>query len=252
MNQQEALFDYCLRAGDNCLILGQRLGEWCGHGPILEEDIAMTNIALDLIGQARTLLTYAGNVEGKNRTEDDLAYLRSEREFKNCLLVEQPNGHFGDTLARQFYFSTFYYYFLEALADSKDDTLAAFAQKFIKEATYHLRHTAEWVVRLGDGTEESHRKIQQSLQDLWAYTGELFEMDEVDHSLVETGIAVDLSKVKESWQERIEQVLQQATLQLPEGNWMAKGGKKGVHSEHLGHLLTELQYMQRAYPGLEW
>lgn len=252
MTKEEALLEYCIRLGDDSLILGHRLSEWCGHGPILEEDIAMTNIALDLVGQSRTLLTYAGELEGKGRSEDDFAYMRPEREFKNSLLAEQPNGHFGDTMARQFYFSAYYYFFLQELVNSKDETLAAFAEKSLKEVTYHLRHTSEWIIRLGDGTEESHNKIQESINDLWRYTGELLAMDEVAKTLLDEGIGVDLNKVKESWTERVKKVLEQATLTLPEGTWMAEGGRKGVHTEHLGYILTDLQYMQRSYPGLKW
>ena len=178
MNKQDALYNYCLRLGDSSLVLGQRMAEWCSNGPLLEEDIAMTNISLDLIGQARTMLTYAGELEGKGRTEDDLAYKRNEREYFNNLLSERPNGHFGDTVARNFLHSAFYYHLFNALTSSKDETIAAHAAKSIKEITYHLRHSAEWVVRLGDGTEESHQKIQESLNDLWSYTGSLYEMDE--------------------------------------------------------------------------
>ena len=252
MTKEEALFDYCLRIGDNGLILGHRISEWCGHGPILEEDIALTNIALDVLGQSRNFLTYAGEVEGKGRTEDDLAYLRDNREFRNVLLVEQPNGDFGRTIARQFLFDVFSYHFYEALLKSTDTQLASFAEKSIKEVRYHLRHSSEWMTRLGDGTEESHRRVQEPLNDLWVYTGELTEMDEVDHLLLKEGIAVDLEKLRPAISHTIDQVLDRATLKRPEDGWMMKGGRKGVHSEHLGFILADMQFMQRAYPGMEW
>lgn len=252
MSKDEALFNYCLRLGDSSLILGQRMAEWCSNGPLLEEDIAMTNISLDLIGQARTMLTYAGNIEGKGRTEDDLAYKRNEREYFNNLLSERPNGHFGDTVVRNFLHSTFYYHLFNALKSSKDETIAAHAAKSIKEITYHLRHSAEWVVRLGDGTEESHNKVKTSLNDLWAYTGSLYEMNEVDELLVAEGIAVDLNNIKSKWQASVKEVLERATLTMPEDGYMHTGHLNGLHSEHLGHMLGDMQYLQRAYPDAQW
>ncbi|MGD1848546.1 MAG: 1,2-phenylacetyl-CoA epoxidase subunit PaaC [Salibacteraceae bacterium] len=252
MTQQEALFEYCLRLGDNGLILGHRLSEWCGHGPILEEDIALTNIALDLIGQCRMALSYAGTVEGKNRSEDDLAYLRDVYEFRNVLLVEQPNGHYGDTITRQFLFDAFNFALHQRLQFSSDEHIVAYARKAIKEITYHARHSSEWMIRLGDGTEESHNKVQESLNDLWMYTGEMFESDEVDQLMVDAGVGVDLKIVKQQWDDSVGTVLAEATLTQPEDGWMQSGGKKGTHSEKLGFLLAEMQFMQRAYPGATW
>ncbi len=244
--------NYVLQIADNALILGHRLSEWCGHGPILEQDIALTNFALDFIGQARSLYQYAAEIEGNGKTEDDLAYLRTGTQFKNALLVEQPNGHFGKTIVRQFLFDAYNYAFYKALLNSKDETLAAIAEKSLKEVTYHLRFSSEWVIRLGDGTEESHQKMQESLDLLWTYTGELFEKNETDQAAQEAGIGADLSKVKIFWDGKVTEILKMATLQKPEDGWMQKGGKQGRHSEHLGYILSEMQYMQRTYPGLEW
>lgn len=252
MTHQEALFEYCLRLGDNSLVLGHRLSEWCGHGPILEEDIALTNISLDLIGQCRMTMTYAGEVEGKGRSEDDLAYLRDVYDFRNALLVERPNGHYGDTITRQFLFDAFNHALHQRLQFSADETLAAYARKAIKEIIYHLRHSSDWMIRLGDGTEESHEKVQTSLNGLWMYSGELFEADEVDQILLDSGVAVDLKLVHQEWNETVNKVLSEATLQRPAEGWMQTGGKRGTHSEHLGFLLAEMQFMQRAYPGATW
>ena len=252
MEIKEALFHYALRMGDNSLILGHRLSEWCGHGPILEQDIALINVALDLIGQSRSYLSYAGELEGEGRSEDDLAYLRREREFRNVLLTELPNGDFGRTLVRQFLFDVFHYLQLEELKGSSDEQLAAIATKSLKEVTYHLRYSSEWMIRLGDGTEESHRRVQEPLNDLWAYTGEMFEMDEVDETLVGVGIAPDLASLKPAWESKVREILTEATLNVPESGWMHSGGRKGVHSEHLGYLLSELQYLQRSIPNAKW
>jgi len=252
MNKEEALFNYCLRLGDSSLILGQRMSEWCSNGPILEEDIAMTNVALDLIGQARTVLTYAGKIEGKGRTEDDFAYKRNEREYYNTLLSERPNGHFGDTVARNFLHSAYFYHLFQALSSSKDELIAAHAAKSLKEVTYHLRHSAEWIVRLGDGTEESHQKVQKSIDDLWEYTGDLFEMNEVDSFLIKEGIAVDLNDVKKEWLKTINEILERATLSKPEDGYMHSGRLDAVHSEYLGHVLAEMQFLPRAYPDAKW
>jgi ring-1,2-phenylacetyl-CoA epoxidase subunit PaaC len=252
MTTKDALINYCLRLGDSSLILGQRMSEWCSNGPILEEDIAMTNVALDLIGQSRTMLTYAGELEGKGRTEDDLAYKREEREFYNTLLSERPNGHFGDTVARNFLHSAFFYHLFQALKNSKDEMIAAHAAKSIKEVTYHLRHSSEWIVRLGDGTEESHNKVQESLNDMWEFTGDLFEMNEVDELLIKEGIAVDLTDVKKEWDKTINQVIERATLNKPEECYMQSGRLNAMHSEYLGHLIAEMQFLQRAYPEAQW
>lgn len=245
-------FEYILRIGDDSLILGQRLAEWCGHGPILEEDIAMTNISLDLIGQATSLLAYAGKVENQGRDEDKLAFLRFDREYRNLLLVEQPNGDFGVTMMRQFLFDAFRKPFFEELQKSSDEHLAAIAEKSLKETKYHLKHSSEWVIRLGDGTDESHARIQEALDSMWRYTGELFYMDEVDHEMQEKGIAPDMNIVKKQWTETVNAVLQEATLTIPSNNWQFDGGRKGMHSEHLGYILADMQYMQRAYPNMEW
>lgn len=247
-----ALFEYTLRLGDDSLILGHRLSEWCGHGPILEEDIAMTNISLDLIGQATSLLQYAGKVEGKGRSEDDIAFLRFDREYKNLLLLEQPNGDFGMTMMRQFLFDAHRKPLFERLTQAKDETLAAIAEKSLKETKYHLRHSSEWVIRLGDGTQESHDRIQESLNTLWRYTAEIFYSDEADQELIEKGIIPSLDGLEAEWKKTVDEVFAEATLEIPTNNWKHEGGRKGMHSEHLGYILAELQYMQRAYPGMEW
>jgi len=252
MNIKEATFDYLLRLGDSSLIIGHRLSEWCGHGPILEEDIAMTNIALDFVGNATALLTYAAQVEGKGRTEDDLAFMRNEREFRNLLLTEQPNGDFAQTITRQFLFDTYMYFLYEELKNSKDETLAALATKAHKEIVYHLRHTTEWMYRLGDGTEESHERAQKALDALWMYTAELFDMDEVDALLIKEGIVPDLALLKSKWEQRVEEVIKTSTLQVPKTTFKQKGSREGKHSEHLGFLLAEMQYVHRAYPGVKW
>ena len=252
MTKNEALFNYTLRLGDDSLILGQRLAEWCGHGPILEEDIAITNISLDLIGQATNLLNYAALIENKDRNADNIAFLRLEKEYCNILLVEQLNGDFGDTMMRQFLFDAFRKPLFEMLQFSKDKQLAAIAEKSLKETKYHLKHSSEWIIRLGDGTEESHQRVQNSLTNLWRYTDELFFKDESDTLLSGLGIIPDFSKIKEVWYANVTAVFEQATLQIPSNNWQFEGGRKGRHSEHMGYLLAELQYMQRAYPNMEW
>ena len=247
-----SLFEYVLRLGDDSLILGHRLSEWCGHGPILEEDIAMTNISLDLVGQATSLLGYAGELEGKGRDADALAFLRFDRDYKNVLLVEQPNGDFGMTMLRQFFFDAYRKPLFEKLQHSTDKHLAAIAEKSLKETKYHLKHSSEWVIRLGDGTEESNARIQDSLNTLWRYTNELFFTDEVDAELVEKGIVPSLQEIQNQWNATVTAVLNEATLTIPTNNWKQEGGRKGLHSEHLGYILAELQYMQRAYPNMQW
>ena len=246
------LIDYTLHLADNSLILGQRNSEWCGHGPVLEQDIAITNISLDLIGQARNFYQYAATLIGGDATEDTLAYLRKERDFKNCLLVEQPNGDWAQTILRQFLFSQYQYLLFEQLQHRKDEQLAAIAEKSLKEITYHLRWSSEWVIRLGDGTEESHQRMIKATDELWRYSGELFEGVGYEIKAVNDGIGVDLSKLKGSWMNKVKEIFDQATLVLPEKTFMQTGGKEGKHTEHLGYILTELQYMQRAYPGCEW
>lgn len=247
-----ALFTYLLRMGDDSLMLGHRLSEWCGHGPILEEDIAMTNLSLDLIGQATSLLKYAGEVEGKGRNEDDLAYLRFEREYTNLLLCEQPNGDFGMTMLRQFFFDAWRKPLFERLSNSTDLQLAAIAEKSLKETKYHLKHSSEWVIRLGDGTEESKARMQESLDSLWRYTAELFYSDQVDAELTEAGLLPSMDGLEKEWRQTVDSVLTEAGLKIPDNNWKFEGGRRGMHSEHLGYILAELQYMQRAYPGMEW
>ena len=246
------IFEYLLRLGDNCLILGHRVSEWCGHGPILEEDLALANVALDLIGQAKLWLALAGEVEGKGRDADKLAYLRDAREFRNLLLLEQNNGDFAFTMARQFLFDSWHYLFLRELHGSTDNRISEIADKAVKEVTYHLERSGDWVVRLGDGTQESHRRIQKAINILWPYTGELFEMDEVDDALLRPGIAADLEALRRPWLEHVGATLEQATLEHPKSGWMQRGGKRGMHSEHLGYLLAEMQFLQRAYPGASW
>lgn len=243
---------YCLGRADDALILGHRLSEWCGHAPMMEEDMALANMALDLIGQARSLYTYAGEVEGEGHTEDDFAYWRDERGYRNTLLVEQENDDFARTIMRQFLYASFADLYWRAMVESKDATLAAVAAKSEKEMAYHVRHTAEWVIRLGDGTDESHRRIAAALAYCWPFTGELFEMDDAEHELVAGDIAIDLSTLRDPWRARVGAVLEEATLAMPEDGWMQKGGRSGRHSEHLGHLLSELQHVQHAIPGAVW
>ena len=252
MTKQEALFKYCLRLGDTSLILAQRSGEWTGHGPFLEEDLALTNIGLDLIGQANSLLNYAAQVEGKGRTEDDLAFHRTEREYYNTLLSEQSNGDYAKTILRQFLCDVFDYYFYTELVKSKDATLSAIAAKSIKEITYHLRHTASWVERFGDGTEESHNRIQKALDELWRFTGEMFEMNEVDSVLIKEGIAVDLNPVKANWETKVQEVFEKATLKIPANSFMQRGSRDAKHTEHLGYLLAEMQSLPRSLPDAKW
>ncbi len=252
MTHQEALFEYLLRLGDNALILGQRLSEWCGHAPVLEQDIAITNLALDQIGQARNWLTLAGEVEGKGRDEDQLAYLRDAWDFRNLLLVEQPNEDWAHTIVRQFLFDQFNYLLHNELQHSKDERIAAIAAKSLKEIKYHLKYSSEWMVRLGDGTEESHRRMQNALDALWRYSGEAFMTDEVDDLMAEAGIGPDLRQLKPLYDEYVAHVLDQATLDAPENTWMQRGGKQGTHTEFLGYILAEMQWMQRAYPNMTW
>ncbi|HEY4147769.1 MAG TPA: 1,2-phenylacetyl-CoA epoxidase subunit PaaC [Chitinophagaceae bacterium] len=249
---KQALIDYTLHLADNTLILGQRNSEWTGHGPILEQDIALSNIALDLIGQARMLYQYAAELKGGGATEDSLAYLRDAWDFNNCLLVELDKGDWAKTILRQFFFSTYQWYLYLQLQNSPDAQLAAIAGKALKEVAYHLRWSGEWVVRLGDGTEESHRRIADALANLWPYTGELTIAAPYEQSLAVAAIGVDPSSFKNEWLHKISEVLKEATLPLPPDGWMQTGGKEGKHTEHLGYVLAEMQYLQRAYPGAEW
>jgi ring-1,2-phenylacetyl-CoA epoxidase subunit PaaC len=248
----EPLFTYALRLGDDALILAQRLSEWASRAPEIEEDIALTNIALDLLGQARALLDYAGVVEGVGRSEDDLAYLRTEREFSNVHLVEQENGDFAHTIARQLFFSTYQLALYEELLSSHDELLAGVAAKGVKEAAYHHDHAVQWTVRLGDGTDESHLRMQAAVDRLWPYTAELFEADDVERTLVAQGIAVDPSTLKPAWGLAIAEVLSSAALTLPQSVWASHGGRRGVHTEGFGYLLAEMQYLHRTHPGASW
>lgn len=252
MTKQDALFNYCLRLADNSLILGHRLSEWSSKAPIIEEDLALTNMALDLIGRSVALFKYAAEVEGKGHSEDDLAYRRPERQFYNNLLVEQPNGDFAVTIVRQFFNSTFELLLYDELMKSKDATLAGIAAKTIKEIKYHQRHATDWMLRLGDGTPESHLRVQKALNDLWMFSGELFEMNEVDEILVKEGIAVDLNSLKASWKKRIDEVILEATLTVPTSSFMQTGSRNGIHTEYLGYIIAEMQYLQRAYPDAKW
>ena len=243
---------YALRRADDALILGHRLSEWCGHAATMEEDMALSNIALDLIGQARELYSYAAKVEGRDNDEDKFAYLRDVRQYRNLLLVEQPNGDFAHTLVRQLFYSAFADPWWRAMMRSGDATLAAVAAKSEKESAYHLRHCAEWIIRLGDGTEESHARAQAAIETLWAFTGEMFDVDDSERGLIDKGVAIDPGTLRPQWLKTVSDVVGEATLTLPDNGWMQQGGRSGRHSEHLGHLLSELQWMQRTFPGLTW
>jgi ring-1,2-phenylacetyl-CoA epoxidase subunit PaaC len=286
---KETIYNYTLHLADDALILSQRNSEWCGHGPVLEQDIAITNISLDLIGQARSLYQYAADltngdsssITGTERvintavspssgrrkgeameagaattTEDSLAYLRDTREYKNCLLVEQPNGDWAQTILRQFFFSAYQYLLYQQLQRSTDATLAAIAEKSLKEVTYHVRWSSEWVIRLGDGTEESRERLLNALNELWTFTGELFIPAGYETAAAEAGIGVDVSALRTGWEQRVQEIFEEATiiasLSDRAGAWMQKGGKEGIHTENLGYILAEMQHMQRAYPGCEW
>ncbi|MDJ0644475.1 MAG: phenylacetate-CoA oxygenase subunit PaaC [Flavobacteriaceae bacterium] len=249
---KEHLYNYILGIADNSLILGQRMGELCGHGPSLETDIACTNISLDLFGQVRSYFQYAAKLAGDGRTEDDIAMLRKEREYVNVLLAEQPNTNFAYTIGRQFLFDIYHLLYLTELQKSKDLTLSAIAKKCIKEVSYHVRFSSDWVKRLGDGTEESKQKMQEAVDDLWVYTDELFHQTEADKVMITEEVGVDVTKLKEEYYTRVSEILEEAGLNIPESKWFQKGGKQGIHTEHLGYLLADLQYMQRTYPNMEW
>lgn len=246
------LIQYIYGIADNALILGQRLGELCGHGPNLETDIAMTNIALDLLGQTRSYYQYAAKLSGNDATEDTIAFLRSEREYKNVLLVEQPNTDFAYSIGRQFLFDVYHLLMLEQLQNSNDETLKAIAKKSIKEVSYHKRFSSDWIKRLGDGTEESHTKMQNAINDLWTFTDELFHQTDADKAMVEAGIGIDVTQLKETYYNNINEILTESTLQTPDLKYFQKGGKQGIHSEHMGYLLADLQYMQRSFPNMNW
>ncbi|MHB0964520.1 MAG: 1,2-phenylacetyl-CoA epoxidase subunit PaaC [Gemmatimonadaceae bacterium] len=243
---------FLLRIADDRLILGHRTSEWCGHAPILEEDIALANIALDLIGQANLVLQYAGALEGAGRNEDTLAFFREATEFRNALLCELPKGDFGVTIVRHFFHGLFSVLQWDALTRSTDQTLSGIAAKALKESRYHVRHAGEWVIRLGDGTEESHRRAQNAVDALWPYTGELFMQPSDEADLVAAGITTDVSLLEASWRTQVDDVLRRATLRAPDGVWMQRGGRDGRHTEHLGHLLAEMQIVARSHPGAKW
>lgn len=246
------LIQYIFGIADNSLILGQRLGELCGHGPSLETDIALTNISLDLFGQVRSYFQYAAEIQGGNSTEDTLAFLRKEQEYRNVLLVEQPNTDFAYVIARQFLFDVYHQLFLDKLQSSKDQTLAAIAKKSLKEVTYHVRFSSDWIIRLGDGTEESHNRISTAISDLWIFTEELFSNTEIDKEMVSQGIGVDLSTLRDAYFNTVNSVLNEATVSIPDVKYFQKGGKLGKHTEHMGYILTEMQYMQRTFPNMTW
>jgi ring-1,2-phenylacetyl-CoA epoxidase subunit PaaC len=259
MASDQQLLDYVLRLADSDLILAQRLGEWVGHGPVLEEDIALTNVGLDLLGQARLWFAYAGEVEGREvgssgagRSEDEFAFMREGGGFRNLLLTEQPNGNYADTTARQFYFDVWQELLLRNLAVSRDPRIAEIAAKALKEVMYHAERSADWVIRLGDGTELSHTRMQSAIDDLWMYTGEMFAADDTELALAAEGVAADVGALLPAWRDRVAAVLDLATLTLPSAEWMQRGGKQGMHSEHLGHLLAEMQSLHRAHPGVQW
>ena len=252
MAEKKDIYDYVLRLADNCLILGQRLAEWCGHGPVLEQDIALTNISLDLVGQARNYYQYATELSIESKSEDDIAFLRNDLEYKNILLVEQPNDDFAHTILRQYIFDVFHHALLLNLQNSKDETIAAIAQKSIKEVTYHKRWSGQWVLRLGDGTKESHERMSNALDDLWPYAFESLVADELDIKMAAEGIAVNLLEIEDKIKAEIRSQLIEATLTIPESTWTQTGGKNGLHSEYLGFMLAEMQHLQRSFPGAEW
>jgi ring-1,2-phenylacetyl-CoA epoxidase subunit PaaC len=246
------LLNLVLRRADDALILGHRLSEWCGHAPMIEEDIALANIALDLVGQARSLYDYAARVEGSGLSEDHFAYRREQHQYRNCLLVEQPNGDFAATIVRQVLFTTFMDLYWREMMNSRDATLAAIAAKAEKETAYHLRHSAEWLIRLGDGTDESHERAEAAIEELWTYIVELFESDETEWLLASSGTAPDTGALREPWQARLEAILHESTLKIPNAPFMQTGGRSGRHTEHLGYILADLQFLQRAHPEAVW
>lgn len=249
---KDATLEYAVRLGDDANVLGHRISEWVSHGPFLEEDIAYANVALDYIGRARMFYGYASELASDGRTEDDFAYMRDDRQYQNLLLMEMPRGDFAYSQVRQLLTDVYYNLLLPQLAESRDDTLAAIAAKAIKESRYHLRRSRDWVLRLGDGTEESHRRTQAALDSLWGYTHEMFEMDETERLLADSGIAVDTTRLRDEWHRQVSSILTEATLSVPEDGWAVRGGRIGYHTENLGHLLTEMQFVHRSYPGCQW
>lgn len=253
MKKQQPLIDFCLQLGDTSLIHGQRLGELCGHAPILEEDIALTNISLDLIGQARIMLSYAGKLEGQKRDEDQLAFHRDAWNFRNVLMAELPNGDFGFTIGKIFFISLYMKHLYRLLSQAKHETIKAFAEKSLKEVVYHARHASDWVIRLGDGTEESHQRMQNAINELALYTDDFFDVSEAEQQLITENIIPGLEEIKTAWSNDVQKVLKEATILLPAANnFLRTGGKRGQHTEHLGHLLAEMQFLPRAYPDAKW
>ncbi len=253
ITKQQALYQYLVRLADDRLIHGHRLSEWCGHGPILEEDIALANIALDYIGHAASLYEYAAEIEDEGRHRDDIVYFRNDVEYTNVKMVELPKGDFGFTIARQFLFSAYSYFLYSELASVEDEQFRGMVEKHLKEIKYHLRHSREWVLRLGDGTEESHKRIQKAFDELWTYTGGLFYTDEIDEMLSDDHLAADPESFRDDWKELVVEVLEEATLEVPDfDQFMRTGGREGLHTEHLGHLLAEMQHLRRSYPDANW
>lgn len=249
---KQRLIDYCICLADDALVLGQRLSEWCSNAPYLEEDLAIANVSLDYIGRAKMLFEYAAELEGGERSADDIAFLRNSREYRNFLILELPIGNFAFTMARQLLVDVFALSYLEQLQRSTDPQLAAIAHKAIKETRYHLRRSREWALRLGDGTEESHNRMQRALDEIWGYTDELFEMSSTETALLDQGISVDRTALQSVWNQKIDEILAEATLKRPDASWSVRGGREGVHTQHLGPMLETMQFLQRAYPGLEW
>ena len=249
---KDAIKQYAIRLGDDALVLGHRLSEWCSNGPFLEEDLALTNVALDFIGRARMFYSYAAELAADGSTEDTYAYTRDCRDFRNLLIHELPRGDFAFSMARQYLVDVYNLAYMEALRQSADETLAAIAEKAVKESRYHLRRSRDWMLRLGDGTVESHGRLQRAVDELWGYTPELFAVDELEQELADAGIAVDAASLRPAWEQSVTATLAEATLQRPAGGWEVSGGRRGIHTESLGHMLSELQFMQRAYPGLQW
>jgi ring-1,2-phenylacetyl-CoA epoxidase subunit PaaC len=249
---QKDTFEYLLRLGDDRLVLGHRLSEWCGHAPILEEDIALANIALDLVGQANLVLSLAASTEGTGRDADALAYLRDGIDFRNVLLVELPKGDFAVTIARQFFFSTYAMLQSAALKSSRDKDLSGIAEKMHKESRYHVRHSGDWMLMLGDGSVDSHTRLQNAVNDLWRYTGELFMSDEIEQRAASAGVGVDCAALEADWRRLVDDVLGRAGIGVPDVTWMQRGGRSGKHTEHLGHMLGEMQVLQRQHPGAAW
>jgi len=245
------LITYCLRLGDNSLILGHRLSEYCSRGPFLEEDLAISNVGLDLLGQAEGFLDYASEMSGEGDA-DTLTFRRKEMEYLNVKLVELPNTDFGYIMARQFFMDVYNFHLYKAMVDSKDDRLKAIAEKSLKEVTYHLRRSAEWMRRLGGGTEESHARIQKAVNDLWLYTGELFEVDQVEEDLMAQGLIPNMPTIKKSWMDMVDQIFSEANIAIPEGDFSHTGGRKGYHTEHMGYILADMQYLNRTYPDAKW